>query len=198
MISWFRTKRVSISHHLPVPEVRQQARHRLRGRWRRVGAVRSREDLRRRDPACVCSICGAVGGGAHRQHRPGHRRRRTVGDGGGGGSASAGGGATPNRHRVVRVVQVVRIARRRNQFGVLVAPPGAEQQRPLQPRIGEVEDGEQVDVVTAGDAVGEGRAVRERRRPDQRRAEVGPDVGERLEGGLQVLQVRRPGRRRRR
>ena len=69
-----------------------------------------------------------------------------------------------------------------------VAPSGAEQQRPLQSRIGEVEDGEQVDVVTAGDPC--------RRRPGpygkavakmSARDEVGSDVGERLERRFQVL-----------
>ena len=154
MISWFRTKRVSISHHLPV-SVRAAAGGASVGAGVDA-AVRSREDLLT-VIGCDCGSHGAAGGG---------------GVTGSSGSVMGGIGVRIPRcrrqcrlrrrcdadlQRVVRVVQVVRIARRRNEFGVLVAPTGAQQQRLLQPRIGEVEGGEQVDVVTSGDAVGERR-----------------------------------------
>ena len=160
------------------------------GRRRRFGSVhRPREDLR-------CSgHRGRSCGWHHRdqrlrdwRHRPARRRllrrqsRREV-------RILRRWRRDTHTERVVRVVQVERISRRRNEFSVLVAPPGAEEERPLQSRIGDVENGEQVDVVAPCDPVGEGRAVRERGGKPKPNRQIGSDVGERLDRRLEVLEV---------
>ena len=113
-----------------------------------------------RRSAMRCSPGPAVRRRHHRDQRLGDRRHRPGRRGGqtcAASPSSGDGGCDTHAERVVRVLQVNQGSPGAGMsFASCVAPAGAEEQRPLQSRIGEVEDGEQVDVVTAGDRVGEG------------------------------------------
>ena len=91
--------------------------------------------------------------------------------------------------RIVGVGRVPRIPRRGNQFRAFLAPRGAEHQRPLQPRNGEVEDDVLIQVVAADAAVDEVLAVGESGEVGQCGDQFGTDIGQSAQGGFQVAQV---------
>ena len=200
MISWVRTNRVSISD-LRVASCRQWAprgvlpapvpgpvraaygpgKHRRR-RLRHLGSGRRGHRLRhhRQDrPVDDRHRSGGYRSVAELGHVRRVRRRRLIGR----------RRRQRGVHRFVGVVQIVRITRCRNQFRVLLTPAGAQEQRALQSRNRQVDDGEQVHVVAAHRPVEQALAVRERGRVGQRRGQIRPDVGQRLDRRFQVLQV---------
>lgn len=91
--------------------------------------------------------------------------------------------------RIVGVGRIPRIARRGNQFGALLTPPGAQEQGALEPRDGEVEDDELVHVVTTDGPVDEVLRVRERRGIGQHGVEFRTHIGQGAQCGFEVLQV---------
>ena len=99
-----------------------------------------------------------------------------------------GGSVDGGLQRVVGVVQIPRITRRRNQFRVLFTPSGTQEQRALEPRDREVDDGEQVHVVTADRPVDEALAVREgRQRSANASGRSGPMSASALNAGSRFL-----------
>src|ERR1700733_8628344 len=87
------------------------------------------------------------------------------------------------------VLQVRRIPRRGNQLFAELSPVRPEEQARLELGNSQVQYDVQVEVVASNGAVDEVLGEREDRQRRDRRVNVGSDVGEPLDGRLQILQI---------